>query len=197
MILALRLAALVCLTAFVAVAAALSALRPDLSPLRDQLSLFLLGPYAWLPRGAFTALGCGALCTALLAARRREAAAACLTTLYAAAAVVAGWSDPRGPTHTVAALAAFAAVPAAIVVSTGPRRSRAIWLTLIAASLAAWPIAGAGAGERLTVLLELAWLCASALRSGPHSRRGDRSVGTGTRDLSGPAAPPPPARPRP
>ena len=144
---------------FIGIEFALAVLRPDLSIREDQISSYLTGPYRWLAMISFLMLSAGAALLAMVSRSSHRPdmwrVTACLS-VYAVGVLIAGATDPRGAVHVAGALAAFAVVPVAAVIS--PDRYRIWWFAILTGSFATWPLLHFGLGERLTVLLELAWL---------------------------------------
>jgi hypothetical protein len=144
---------------FLALNVVLIALRRDLSVRDDGISSYLVGDLRWLGVLSFVLLSAGG---ALLAVAVRSSweplrgALSVLLFVYSSGVLLAGLTHPDSPAHQVAAFAAFAAIPVATLVSS--TRLRILWFVVITASFLAWPILHFGAGERVTVLLELAWL---------------------------------------
>lgn len=154
----LRYLIVLCFLSFVLATIALPLARPGMSLRGNQISALLAGQYSPGARAAFIALAAGAAGLGHVWQRSGQARFAGTLWVYAAATLAAGLTPPQSWPHDVAALTAFAAVPVAVSFATFlTRRTRAILITLIIATLATWPL-GAGLGERITVYGEIAFL---------------------------------------
>jgi hypothetical protein len=147
------------LAGFLVINVVLIALRRDLSIRQDEISSYLVGDYRWLAVLSFILLSAGG---ALLAAAVRASGEPARTGLsaslftYSVAVLLAGLTHPGSVAHFLGALISFAAVPVAVLASS--TRFRIGWLLMMGATFASWPILQFGLGERVTVLVELAWL---------------------------------------
>lgn len=85
--------------------------------------------------------------------------------------VVAALSFVR-PDLSVVAGVAFLIIPATALgyARSAGGRSQLVWFAVILGSFAAWPLLKFGAGERLTVLLEVCWLLALRTDRRPRDR---------------------------
>jgi len=134
-------------------------LRPDLSIREDGISSYLAGDFRWLGVLSFLALGAGGALLAYAVRASGEPSRSWLSGLlvvYSCGVLLAGVTHPDSGAHHLGALVAFVVIPVAALVSSS--RFRLVWFVAIVASFATWPVLHFGLGERLTVLLELAWL---------------------------------------
>ncbi len=153
--------------AFVLITAGLPALRSDRAAWESSISSFLVGDFGWLAVASFFALALGGALRAEEARAsgepRRRVLFLVLST-YAVSALVAGLTAPSSAAHIAAAATAFATVPVAVVLAA--RAHRVGWFLAITVSFAAWPLLPFGLAERLTTLLEVAWLVSTSPASG-------------------------------
>jgi hypothetical protein len=147
------------IASFVVLNLVLIADRTDLSIREDGISSYLDGGSRWLAVLSFVALSVGG---ALLAAHVRASweplrtRLSVLLLVYSCGVLLAGLTHPSSAAHFLGAIVAFAVIPVAVLVSWA--RFRIAWFVVIVASFATWPVLHFGLGERLTVVLELAWL---------------------------------------
>ena len=94
------IAAMIAVAAFLVLVIALHILRPDVNPLRDDLSVYSVGPYAFLMQAAFVALGVAVLATGWTIGRRGWPALLMVSGLaaIAAAAFPTAATTPVTPT---------------------------------------------------------------------------------------------------
>ena len=150
---------------FIVLCALLSLLRPDLSFRSNQISDFLVGPYAGVAIIAFVCLAAASMLLALVTYHTNKRLARVLF-IYSLAVLAAGLTVPTTIIHSIAALTAFVSIPIAVSFSRENLTFRVTWIFFIIISFALWPI-GIGSGERVTVLLELLWLLQLALKEYP------------------------------
>lgn len=144
---------------FLALNLVLIVARPDLSVRADQISRYLTGEPHWPAVLAFLLLGAGAALLAVAVRASDDPARSTVSVLllvYAAGVVLAGLTPPDSIPHALGAVTAFAVVPLADLRSSVRRRG--VWFAAMVGSFAVWPVLGVGLGERLTVVVELAWM---------------------------------------
>jgi hypothetical protein len=192
------------LACFLAAAIALHLLRPELDPVRSQMSLYLIGPWGWLLQAAYVALSVAMLGLAWDAWRvvgppSRSAApllmfalaGACLsTTAYAWMDLPGAGPSLEGLVHGISAQGAFLFATTAMVLQAtclrrDPRwRAHARWLLPWALAcfaaiwvLALWRELPRGLAQKAVIALIVGWLGAlSALRLGIARQPGGSSA---------------------
>lgn len=185
------LGALSSLAAFAITAIALHPLRPDLSVVDSQMSLYLIGPWRHLLQVGYVWLGAGMLALGIglrraMAPAAHSGAPLLMFALAAAALSVTAfaWTDRPGGTptlqgwvHGTSAMSAFLCATTALVLQSlrfgqdphwRPRRRWALpWALLCFAAvwvLALWRQAPRGLTQKLVIALILGWLFAVALQ---------------------------------
>ncbi len=148
------------LVGYVLTIAVLTVRRDDLDARTQEISRLLEGPGSAVARLAFVGLAAAAALLAAEARRRWSRRLALALAIYGLGVLVAGLTAPDDVLHDVASLVAFVVIPCAVWLGPGSRRARWGWSALIVGSVLLWPLLGFGAGERVTVLLEIGWLLA-------------------------------------
>lgn len=196
---------------FAAAILALHAVQPELSPLEEAVSYYVHGRYGWLLTLGLLPLGLGslALAIALSVQKARSRIGLILLGAWSMGVIVGGifaadppgaWDQPpsaSGTIHGIAAMIAFAALPAASVILTRSLRQDARWhplcptLNLLSIAVVSSYVAFIasltpvfvrpgppillGLTERILIVASLAWLATVAIglwrmdSAAPHS----------------------------
>ena len=175
----MRALAVGCALVFVAVVATLHVLRPDVDPVRDDLSRYAVGPHGWLMAIAFVAMGGAATATACSlrsgspVGRRVLAVAGlggALVAVFPTAAVVP--VTPRDYAEVAASLVFFVgfAAGSGVLSRTAWTGSRRLVPTLLSAGFDACflamlfaPDSIHGLAMRIAIGFLIAWLVVAAL----------------------------------
>jgi hypothetical protein len=154
-----NIAAVILLMVFVLIIILLAFISNDIPAAEAEISQYLVGHYSWLAIFAFLSLATAATLCAIMAYGRGDVRLCLVLCLYSLAVAVVGLTKPDQALHAIAALTAFASIPAGVLANTAMnKRDRYIWLTTILGSFLLWPVIGFPYGERVTVLIETAWL---------------------------------------
>lgn len=182
--------ALASLTAFVGITIVVHLLRPDLDVVRNQMSLYLIGPWGHLLQSAYCVLSAGMLALAFglhgslqPGARSRippllffTAAVALCITAYAWMDMPGQHSTLQGRVHGGAASTAFVCATVGLIWQACNFRNDAYWRRhlrwalpwAVLCFLALWamalcPPALTGLGQKSVIVLILGWLMAVSL----------------------------------
>lgn len=152
-------ASILLFSGFLVITGALGFARQDLNPLRNAISHYLVGDYSWLAILSFMLLGTGAFLLLIYLYKSRQEVSKILAVsllVYIASVYIAGLTNPDSTLHGYSAIAAFAVVPVMVIASG--TKNKLLWLTIIVGSFLLWVFIEFGTAERITTLLEVAWL---------------------------------------
>lgn len=152
-----QLIANICILAFVGLTLFIPLLRTDIGPINNTISDYLVGSYGGLTTLSFLILAAAGLIKAYLS---QDKVIATILIAYSLGIVLAAFTHPGDPLHSIGAWTAFSTIPLTMVLTYS--KTKKAWilplLVLTIASFFTWGVLGVGLGERMSVFLELAWL---------------------------------------